>query len=177
VTVLLCDLVGSTEQAERLDPEDVRALLSTEGRLADAEQRLDDLLALGDHMPALISGFGVGLIEVAWLARDLDRGAYVGHLPENARGLPWISAARSVAAGDLEQAAAILAETGSPPAEAYTRLRTAEKAAAAGDREAATRHLEAAAAFYNQVRATYYLGRCRALEAQLGLSASRARDA
>src|SRR5215207_1849124 len=28
VTVLFCDLVGSTEQAERADPEDVRALLS-----------------------------------------------------------------------------------------------------------------------------------------------------
>src|SRR5579884_501200 len=28
ITVLFCDLVGSTEQAERLDPEDVRALLS-----------------------------------------------------------------------------------------------------------------------------------------------------
>jgi class 3 adenylate cyclase/tetratricopeptide (TPR) repeat protein len=28
VTVLFCDLVGSTEQAERMDPEDVRALLS-----------------------------------------------------------------------------------------------------------------------------------------------------
>src|ERR687895_772853 len=28
VTVLFCDLVGSTAQAERLDPEDVRALLS-----------------------------------------------------------------------------------------------------------------------------------------------------
>src|ERR671919_1579908 len=28
VTVLFCDLVGSTARAERLDPEDVRALLS-----------------------------------------------------------------------------------------------------------------------------------------------------
>src|SRR5688500_5481091 len=28
VTVLFCDLVGSTAQAERMDPEDVRALLS-----------------------------------------------------------------------------------------------------------------------------------------------------
>jgi class 3 adenylate cyclase len=27
VTVLFCDLVGSTAQAERMDPEDVRALL------------------------------------------------------------------------------------------------------------------------------------------------------
>ncbi|MBA3383195.1 MAG: zinc ribbon domain-containing protein [Actinobacteria bacterium] len=29
VTVVFCDLVGSTAQAERLDPEDVRAILST----------------------------------------------------------------------------------------------------------------------------------------------------
>jgi class 3 adenylate cyclase/tetratricopeptide (TPR) repeat protein len=29
VTVLFCDLVGSTQQAERMDPEDVRALLSS----------------------------------------------------------------------------------------------------------------------------------------------------
>jgi len=28
VTVLFCDLVGSTTQAERMDPEDVRAVLS-----------------------------------------------------------------------------------------------------------------------------------------------------
>jgi class 3 adenylate cyclase len=28
VTVLFCDLVGSTARAERMDPEDVRALLS-----------------------------------------------------------------------------------------------------------------------------------------------------
>jgi class 3 adenylate cyclase len=29
VTVLFCDLVGSTARAERMDPEDVRALLSS----------------------------------------------------------------------------------------------------------------------------------------------------
>ena len=37
VTVLFCDLVGSTAQAERMDPEDVRALLSRYHELVSAE--------------------------------------------------------------------------------------------------------------------------------------------
>ena len=37
VTVLFCDLVGSTAQAERMDPEDVRALLSRYHELVRAE--------------------------------------------------------------------------------------------------------------------------------------------
>jgi class 3 adenylate cyclase/predicted ATPase len=40
VTVLFCDLVGSTAQAERLDPEDVRALLSRYHKRVRAELEL-----------------------------------------------------------------------------------------------------------------------------------------
>jgi tetratricopeptide (TPR) repeat protein len=151
-------------------------VLMTEGKRDEAERYLDELLAYGAYLPALISGFGTGIVGVAWLSRDLERYGRLVELLEAAPALPWIAAAHAIATRDFERAATVLAETGSRPPEAYTRLRAAEELSAAGDCEGAARHLELAAAFYSRVGATYYLRRCRAIEAQLSPSASSARN-
>src|SRR5437763_13183162 len=63
VTVLFCDLVGSTARAERLDPEDVRALLSRyHERVRSELERLGGTVEkfIGDAVMAL---FGAPVVH------------------------------------------------------------------------------------------------------------------
>ena len=64
VTVVFCDLVGSTARAERLDPEDVRALLSNyHSRVREQLERFGGTVLTKD-----VRGFAGGHVVVG-LAR------------------------------------------------------------------------------------------------------------
>ena len=71
--------------------------------------------------------------------------------------MPWVTAARAVAAGDFAAASPLIAGTGCRPEWAYCCLRTAEQLAATGRTQEAEEHLDAALAFYRDVGATRYL--------------------
>ena len=148
------------------------AILSAEGERAEAEAAIDELIAFGPGIAAVVSGFGAGIVETAWLATDLGRAQDFLAVLERTAEVPWIVSARAIATGDVELAARLLAEIGCPPAEAYTRLKTAEIFATAGRSEDAARQLEAALSFYRDVRATRFLRHADAIAVRLATSAS-----
>jgi hypothetical protein len=92
--------------------------------------------------------------DLAVVLEALGRGA---ELLELAAGVPaptrWLKAGAAMAAGRLEEAADRYAEIGSPPDEAFARLRAAERLLAASRRSEANQQLERAMAFYREVRA------------------------
>src|SRR6187431_396626 len=65
ITALFCDLVGSTELGERLDPEDVDRLLSTYHRLA--RRRIE---AYGGTLEKFIGDAVVGLFGATLIHED-----------------------------------------------------------------------------------------------------------
>src|SRR5207342_3284033 len=65
ITALFCDLVGSTELGERLDPEDVDALLSRYYRLARAK-----IEANGGRIEKFIGDAVVGLFGAPTIHED-----------------------------------------------------------------------------------------------------------
>jgi class 3 adenylate cyclase/tetratricopeptide (TPR) repeat protein len=157
-------------------PLEIRAvILAAEGRRAEAEALLDELIALGAGVVAGVSGFGWGIVDLAWLARDLDRQDKLVAVLESAPSIPWVVAARAIASGDAGRAADVLAETACRPAEAYTRLRAAEKLVAAGRHEDAANHLDCALEFYSAVGAVLFIQRGEALGTLLPRGASAQR--
>ncbi len=76
---------------------------------------------------------------------------------------PWIDACRLFVGGEREQAADLYAEIGARPEEALARLRAAGQLVTAGRRAEAEAQLEAAIAFYREVRATARLDEAEAL--------------
>ena len=103
-------------------------------------------------------------LVVALLA--LDRAGeflhVVGRAPANSR---WFDAAAAFASREFERAAAVYAEIGSVPDEAYARLRAAERLLEQGRRSEADEQLERALAFYRSVGATAYIEEGEALVA------------
>jgi hypothetical protein len=147
-------------------------VLAEEGKRGDADAIVDELFALKAKLvPALVTGFGTGIIDLAWLARDLGREQELLSVLETAPDVQWVLAARAVASGNSEGAAVVLAEIGCPPGEAYTRLRTAQSLAAAGRKREAQAHLDAALSFYAGVRATRFIAEGEALQATLAKGA------
>ena len=96
--------------------------------------------------------------DLAVVLEALGRGA---ELLELAAGVPaptrWLRAGTAMATGRFEEAADRYAEIGSPPDEAFARLRAAEWLLAAGRRSEADQQLERAMAFYREVGADGYL--------------------
>lgn len=84
----------------------------------------------------------------------------------------WLDTARSFASADFVDAADILAEIGSLPDEALTRLRAAEALAAEGREAEAREQLDRAAAFFREVEATAWLAQAEALASSLRAAAS-----
>ena len=150
------------------------SVLFAEGRRAEATALTDEALALGPKLvPALISGFDAGkVIEFAGLARALGREAQLIALIETAPEFPWVIAARAVASGDWQPAAAVLAEMEYRPGVAYVRLTAAEELVGVGKTAEAHAHVEAALGFYRDVGATYFIRQGEALRAKLAKSAS-----
>ena len=134
------------------------SVLLAEGRRVEADAVATELLALEDKlMPALVTGFGTGIVGFASLARDLGREGELLAVLATAPAVPWVVAARAVASGDFERAAAVLADIKFRPGEAYTRLRAAEELAAAGRTAQAEAYLDAALDFYREVGATHFV--------------------
>jgi class 3 adenylate cyclase len=159
VTVVFCDLVGSTAQAERLDPEDVRAILSTYHEQVRAE--IEELVSLLEETET-----EEGLMAVALVAGDLGLRERIRPLIARSPVNPWTEAIAAVAEGRFEEAAERLNAVGEVPREAELRLRAAAELAAAGRRAEADEQLRKALAFFRSVGATRYIRKGEALFAK-----------
>ena len=96
--------------------------------------------------------------SLAWVAWQLGRPEeLLDALRHEPSHTPWLTAARSVAAGDFGGAADVFAEVRIPPHEAFYRLRAAEQLLAQGQRGQADEQLRIALAFYRSVGATRYV--------------------
>lgn len=84
-------------------------------------------------------------------------------LERDARATLWLEAAVAYLEGDLGSAAHLLARIGDLPAEAYVRLRAAERLIAEVRHEEAQAQLERSLAFWRSVGATRYIGRAEQL--------------
>ncbi|MBA3432565.1 MAG: AAA family ATPase [Actinobacteria bacterium] len=143
-------------------------VLLAEGRRDEADALAGELLTLGPKLVVNLGGVhGTGIIELAWFARELGRESELLMILASAPAVPWALAARAVASRDFQRAAAVLAEIGFRPGEAYTRLRAAQELAGAGKTAEAEGHLEAALAFYREVGATHFIREGEALRVTL----------
>ena len=175
------DLAGASVDIERAlaaareakDPQVVApallaraTMLVAEGRPSETDLLVGELLALGPKIvPALVSELGAGMVELAWLVRDCGRERELLDVLANAPSVPWVLAAQAVISGDFDRAAAVLAEIGYRPGEAYTRLRAAEELAGAGRTAEVEAHLAPALHFYREVGATLFVHEGEALRA------------
>jgi len=160
VTVLFADLVGFTSRSERLDPEDVRALLSRYyARLRSELERF------GGTVEKFIGDAVMALQLLAWTLTALGRGReLIDVLPLQA-DVPWVRAAEAFAVGDVGRAADICAAVGARTEEARDRLWLAEALIEPDRRAEAGSELERALSFYRSVGATRYVHQGEALMA------------
>ncbi len=168
----LDESVRSLELARRSrDPQILAPSIATRARILAATGSLDEAAVLADEllrMPDPLPGYGEP-IDFAWVLLALGRGVELSALVERAAGLNgWVTPALAIAAGDLERAANLLAETGAATEEAYARLRAAEALAKAGRRAEADAQLQRALDFYREVGATAYVREAEALLAEPG---------
>jgi len=120
------------------------------GEWARASELVDGLLDSIGHgllKPDLGIDLGVDLVELGHSAAVLDAA-----LPSR-----WLDAARSFVAGDPRRAAAVYAEIGSRPDEAYAHLAAARRLSVDGRADEARTEAEAALGFYREVGATAYV--------------------
>jgi class 3 adenylate cyclase/tetratricopeptide (TPR) repeat protein len=129
-----------------------------------AAQLLDELLDSGGSALTTLSA---NVVEVAWLARDLDRTPQFRAGIDSVVGNPWTRAATAVAQGDADGAVRLLDPLACRPATAYARLRAGQAAVAAGDHRAAEEHLAAAERIFGDLRATRHLREIDAARAEL----------
>jgi class 3 adenylate cyclase/tetratricopeptide (TPR) repeat protein len=102
-------------------------------------------------------------LTLSLVSVDLGRGAQFLEATENVEVVsPWLSAARTYAAGDLERAAELFAALSVPDA-AWLRLRAAEQLVSQGRRAEADVQLQQALAFWRSVGATRYIREGEAL--------------
>jgi class 3 adenylate cyclase/tetratricopeptide (TPR) repeat protein len=148
------DATLAVELAAGSDPQVVSTvlgyatfLLLEEGRRVEASRLVDKALAV----PAYV----YGVVDVAFVLRELGRGAELSSWVGEMRHLPWAAVGEAIVAGDLGRAAEILGEMGNAVDEAYVRLRTG--------READVRR---ALEFYRAVGATRYIQESEALLAK-----------
>ncbi len=106
----------------------------------------------------------VELHQLAWAASMLGREtAVLAVIEREPFQSPWARAVQAVASGDLRGAADILGRIGALTAEAFYRLRAAERLVAEGRRAGAEEQLRPALAFHRSVRATRYVREGEAL--------------
>jgi class 3 adenylate cyclase/tetratricopeptide (TPR) repeat protein len=146
------ELARESGDAQNLDPAlgfAARALL-TAGRVTEAGELLEELLtSLADRAlnPHLGVDLAVDLAKLGHPASELDA------VPPS----PWQEAARAFVAGHPARAAALYAEIGSRPDEAYARLQAARSLIAGGHAAEANAELAIARTFYREVGANAYL--------------------
>jgi hypothetical protein len=139
------------------DPQVVDPALSVAAHVFFAFQergRARDLLldVIGPAHSAYSTRVPIGYGETAWLAHALGmEKPFLAALAETPT-TPWIEAARAIAGGDPLRAAAIYAQIGALPEEAYARLQSGN-----------TTEVERALRFYRSVQATRYIHECEQL--------------
>ena len=157
------------------DPQVLYPALAFAARAARAAERADDATSLIDELLGLwrdrprtvlhshLQSFG----DAADVLYVVGRGTELEALGAAARvQTRWIAAASAHVRGDFQQAAAIYAQTGSLPDEAYARLRAAGALIQDGRRAEGDRELQRALAFYRSVDAKAYLRDAEGLLAQ-----------
>jgi class 3 adenylate cyclase/tetratricopeptide (TPR) repeat protein len=137
-------------------------MLLRAGRRAAAVPVIDELV---ERLQAATSGFGGGwVVAFTSVLVELGRGEELPPLLERTSlSTRWLDVARAYLAGEFEEGAAILAEIGAVPEEAYARVRAAEALAAAGQRAEADAQLEQALAFFRSVGAAAYIREAESL--------------
>ena len=143
-----------------------------QGRRDEADAFAGELVALGPRIVPSLAAAGPGVLELAWLAVELGRGSEVLALLGGAPEVPWVLAARSAASGDWERAAGVLDEIECPPAQAYARLRAAQRLVAAGKTSEAEASLDASLRFYESVGAIRFVREGEGLRARLAEAAT-----
>jgi tetratricopeptide (TPR) repeat protein len=138
-------------------------LLLMAGRPRDAETTADELLGIaGGASEQLIRSQWI--VPIAFVLAELGRSEEaLAETNQSPLTTPWADAARAVAAGDLPEAADVMAEIGALSAEAYARLRGAERLMTEGRERDAQAQLSRALVFYRSVGATAYVRRGEAL--------------
>jgi class 3 adenylate cyclase/tetratricopeptide (TPR) repeat protein len=132
------------------------------GRRAEAEPLVDELL--GRLQASRSSTLSYWIVPFAVALTEMNRPAELDTLARNATiSTRWLDAARAYAAREFEEAAAIHAEIGSIPEEAFARLRAAGALVEAGRRAEADAQLQHALAFYRSVGAAAYIREAEAL--------------
>src|SRR5581483_4112639 len=101
-----------------------------------------------------LSDLGVVLPSIFMRGREED---LLSVIREAAISTLWLRAAEAFLARDFTGAAALYAEIGTAPDEAYARLQAAAHLAAHGQRREADEQLEAALIFYRSVGASRYI--------------------
>ena len=126
------------------------------GRRAEAEPLVDELL---ERLQASRSStLSYWIVPFAVVLTKVNRAGELETLARNATiSTRWLDAARAYATGKFEEAAAIHADIGSIPEEAFARLRAAEALVEAGRRAEADAQLQQALAFYRSVGASGYI--------------------
>jgi class 3 adenylate cyclase/predicted ATPase len=125
------------------DPQTVNPSLVFEAQAALAVGETGKAGALADELVASWAAVGIRqpheLSVAPWVFRELGRAQeLLAALEAETRSITrWHEAGRFLATGELVSGAEVFAEIGSVPDEAYTRLRAAEAAVAAGDRAGA----------------------------------------
>ena len=139
-----------------------------EGRNDEAANLVREALGLRS-LAALVPAptFFAWLIEFAWLVRDLGLGDELAAALRKYSEIPWIDDMKAITSEDPLGAVAILADLGSRPGEAFTRLRVAETLAAEGRGVESEAHLGKAVEFYRSVRATRFIRQAEVLMATL----------
>jgi class 3 adenylate cyclase/tetratricopeptide (TPR) repeat protein len=106
-------------------------------------------------------------VDAPWVFRELARADDLEDSLEHAVGrTPWHEAAQRVLSDEFAAAAALYAEIGSVPDEAYARLKAAGQSAAAGDRAEADRQLRLALPVFAELGATAWAAEGQALLAE-----------
>jgi DNA-binding SARP family transcriptional activator len=145
-------LAQESGDPQNLDPAlafQARVMLATD-RHAEAAKPLDELLAgLAGRLlnPSIGVDLAVDMVELGRPAELLD----------DAPPSPWLAAARAFVAGDPRRAAAIYAEIGARPDEAYARLTAARRLLGDGRLAEGRTELDRALGFYREVGATTHL--------------------
>lgn len=154
-----------TAVAQAAEGKDPQTLVPALVRAALVQVELGDLDGAGALADKAIATAGSDVLTVggfashlAWIGEPLQRSSALRELFDRLpQETPRIRAARAILDGDFIGAAALFAELGSVPDEAYARLRAAERFAAQAQRAEADEQLTKALAFYRSVGATRYV--------------------
>ena len=153
--VVALELASKAGDPQAIGPplaQRARVLLDS-GRPSEVPGLVEQVLALQDEQGAL---YYTWLIELAWLLLDFGREA---EMPTTAHGGVWLEVSRAIVRGELVEAADVFERMGFRVAEAYTRLRIAEKLASVGRHAEARPQLDRALSFYRSVGAAAYVRR------------------